>query len=209
MLYILGSVKEAEEFDHLPIDESKKRLKILLEKMDLDGDNYIERNELKAWILRSFSMLSAEESLDRLQDADTNDDGKISWEEILHDTYGSDPEDLAIDEKLVSDDKATFKLADLNNDGYLDTEEFKAYSHPEESPRMYPLLLEQSLEEKDTNNDKLISFQEYLGDRAKDEDKEWLLAEKDKFDNDLDKNNDGKLEASEILSWLVPSNEYV
>lgn len=204
---IIGSVKEAEEFDHLPIDESKKRLKILLEKMDLDGDNYIERNELKAWILRSFSMLSAEESLDRLQDADTNDDGKISWEEILHDTYGTDPEDLQIDEKLVNDDKDTFKLADLNNDGYLDTEEFKSYSHPEESPRMYPLLLEQSLQDKDIDNDKFISFQEYLGDRAKDQDKEWLLAEKDKFDNDLDKNNDGKLESSEILSWLVPSND--
>lgn len=51
---ILGSVKEAKEFDKLPIEESKKRLEILLTKMDLNGDNYIERNELKAWILRSF-----------------------------------------------------------------------------------------------------------------------------------------------------------
>lgn len=51
---ILGSTKEAEEFDHLSPEESKKRLAILLKKMDLNGDSHIERHELKAWILRSF-----------------------------------------------------------------------------------------------------------------------------------------------------------
>lgn len=56
MSYFLfkGSTKEAEEFDKLPIGESKMRLGILLTKMDLNNDKYIERNELKAWILRSF-----------------------------------------------------------------------------------------------------------------------------------------------------------
>lgn len=38
-------------------------------------------------------------------------------------------------------------------------------------------------------------------------DKEWLLVEKEKFDNEFDKNKDGKLDAAEILSWVVPSNE--
>lgn len=51
---ILGSVKEAEEFDHLSPEESKKRLGILLLKMDINSDNVIDRKELKAWILRSF-----------------------------------------------------------------------------------------------------------------------------------------------------------
>lgn len=53
-----GSVKEAEEFDKLPIEESKRRLEILLNKMDLNKDRYIERNELKAWILRSFRYIA-------------------------------------------------------------------------------------------------------------------------------------------------------
>lgn len=51
---ILGSYKEAEEYDHLPPEEAKRRLGILLTKMDLNGDNIIDRKELKAWILRSF-----------------------------------------------------------------------------------------------------------------------------------------------------------
>lgn len=50
----LGSTKEAEEFDNLPPEEAKQRLKILVEKMDLNKDQIIERGELKAWIMRSF-----------------------------------------------------------------------------------------------------------------------------------------------------------
>lgn len=53
-LISLGSAKEADEYDHLSPEESKRRLAILLNKMDLNGDKQIDRNELKAWIMRSF-----------------------------------------------------------------------------------------------------------------------------------------------------------
>lgn len=52
--FSVGSAKEAEEFDHLSPEESKRRLGILLQKMDLNSDKQIDRKELKAWILRSF-----------------------------------------------------------------------------------------------------------------------------------------------------------
>lgn len=51
---ILGSVKTAEEFDHLSPDESKRRLRLLIITMDLNSDQFIDRHELKAHILRSF-----------------------------------------------------------------------------------------------------------------------------------------------------------
>lgn len=51
---ILGSVKAAEEFDQLSPDESKRRLRLLVIKMDLNKDQFIDRHELKAHILRSF-----------------------------------------------------------------------------------------------------------------------------------------------------------
>jgi len=52
----LGSVKTAEEFDSLPPEEAKRRLKMLLTKMDRNKDGQIERKELHSWILRSFRL---------------------------------------------------------------------------------------------------------------------------------------------------------
>lgn len=35
---VVGSVREAEEFDNLSPEESKKRLAVLVTKMDLNGE---------------------------------------------------------------------------------------------------------------------------------------------------------------------------
>lgn len=52
---ILGSVKEADEFHQLSPEESKRRLRILVStKIDTNKDQFIDRHELKAHILRSF-----------------------------------------------------------------------------------------------------------------------------------------------------------
>lgn len=50
----VGSTKEAQEFDTLSPEESKRRLAILIKLMDLNKDEFVDRHELKAWILRSF-----------------------------------------------------------------------------------------------------------------------------------------------------------
>lgn len=52
--FTIGSVKEAEEFDKLSPEDAKRRLSLLLPKMDLNGDKLIDRLELKKWILNSF-----------------------------------------------------------------------------------------------------------------------------------------------------------
>uniref|UniRef100_A0A6B2EGN6 Reticulocalbin-3 n=1 Tax=Phlebotomus kandelakii TaxID=1109342 RepID=A0A6B2EGN6_9DIPT len=215
---ILGSVKEAEEFDNLSPEESKKRLGILVRKMDLNLDGFVDRHELKAWILRSFRMLSQEEANERFQDLDEDGDGMTSWQEYLKDTYGmeteneigdSDEQHLEEESKLIEEDKVMFHAADKNADGLLSPEEFVVFLSPEEHPEMLPLILEQTLREKDKNGDGKIDFKEFVGDSAKHHDKEWLLVEKEKFDNEYDKDGDGVLNGNEILSWVVPSNEDV
>lgn len=214
---ILGSVKEAEEFDNLPPEESKRRLGVLVQKMDTNGDGYIDRHELKAWILRSFKKLSEEEAEDRFEDLDENNDEKISWDEYVKDVYGMDsaggvkrntivePEES----KLMEDDKQMFRAADLDKDGFLSLDEHVKFHSPEEHPEMLPLILKQTLRDKDLNKDGRIDFQEYIGDQGAKHDREWLMTEKDKFDTDFDKDNDGYLNHIEILSWVVPSNDDV
>lgn len=100
-----------------------------------------------------------------------------------------------------------WKAADTNGDGVLDSQEWISFSHPEEHPIMLPIILEQTLKDKDKDGDGAISFQEYIGSRGGDLGKDELISEKSKFDDTFDKNHDGKLEGNEILSWVVPSNE--
>ena len=104
---------------------------------------------------------------------------------------------------------SSFTAADANNDGLLDHEEFGKFHSPEEHPEMLPIILEQTLRDKDTNKDGKIDFQEFVGETAKDHDKEWLLVEKEKFDDSFDRDGDGILNKNEILGWIIPSNEDV
>lgn len=67
----------------------------------------------------------------------------------------------------MKDDKLMFEAADRNKDGSLNKHEFIMFSHPEEHPDMLPLILKQTLQEKDTDGDGFINFQEYIGDRGK------------------------------------------
>lgn len=212
---ILGSVKEADEYDHLPPEEAKKRLSILITKMDLTKDGFIDRNELKAWILRSFRMLSEEEATEKLEDADENQDGRLSWTEYLSDTYGVDSDDddsLKFHEEnlhLITEDREMWKAADKNGDDVLDFQEWLVFSNPEEHPEMLPIILQQTLKNKDQDNDGAINFQEFIGDQGPQLTKEALQGEKYKFDEEFDKDKDGKLTGNEILSWIVPTNDEI
>jgi hypothetical protein len=69
--------------------------------------------------------------------------------------------------QLLSDDKILFEAADKNKDGSLNKAEFLMFSHPEEHPDMLPVILKQTLQDKDTDGDGFISFQEFIGDRGK------------------------------------------
>lgn len=218
---ILGSVKEAEEFDNLSPEESKKRLAVLVTKMDLNQDEFVDRHELKAWILRSFKSLLEEESTDRFEDIDTDGNDQITWEEYYADTYGMESDDDDEDgqrqfdptkeeeKKLIADDKEMFEAADENRDGKLDPAEFVQFMSPEEFPQMFSVVLNQTLRNKDSNGDGRIDFQEYAAEQSRNHDKEWLITEKDRFDNDYDKDGDGYLNGNEILSWILPSNDEV
>ncbi|XP_026322938.1 reticulocalbin-2 isoform X2 [Hyposmocoma kahamanoa] len=232
----IGSVKEAEEFDKLTPEESRAKLSLLLPKMDINGDKHLDPTELKKWILKSFQNLSREEAQERLKDSDTNNDQILTWAEYLQDTFGVDTDEelsaedmgdsgmfedeltsnfppdhklLGNDKKLVREERAMWNMADKNQDGALDFQEFEMFSNPEEHPEMHGFLVNQTLREKDVDRDGMIDFQEYVGERALHQDRDWLLTERERFETELDANKDGKLDVVEIRNWIIPNNDEI
>lgn len=149
---------------------------------------------------------------------DVDTDEKVFWREYLKEMYDIDSaeglaeleneNDQGIEQsQLINDDRTLFQAADLNGDGHLNRDEFVLFISPEEHPQMLPIILNQTLRDKDKNGDGKVDFQEFVGDAARDHDKEWLISEKERFDSQYDKDGDGILNGNEILSWIVPSNE--
>ena len=53
-MYCLGSEEEIEEYSQLPPEEAKRKLGELFLRMDVDGNSYLDKDELSKWILKSF-----------------------------------------------------------------------------------------------------------------------------------------------------------
>lgn len=61
----------AHEFDDLSPEESKKRLRILANKMDTNKDGFVDKKELTDWIYNSLLQLDEEETRERFEEVDT------------------------------------------------------------------------------------------------------------------------------------------
>merc|ERR1712242_1934 len=100
-------------------------------------------------------------------------------------------------------------MGDKDHNGHLSEDEFLSFTHPEEDNEMIRPVLTLTLKAKDKNGDGKVDFQEYVGDRGKDQSKEWLVSEKERFDEDLGKNKDGYLDDAEIIAWVIPDNNEI
>ncbi|KAJ8306137.1 hypothetical protein KUTeg_016682 [Tegillarca granosa] len=152
----LGSKKEEEEFDELPPEIAKKKLRILAKQMDTNGDGQISEEELVNKIMHSFKTLDMEDGQDQFKELDVNKDGFITWKEYKdtkynYDESSSSEEDKTRfkkrgtanhspflskkikwsdigDENYTAEKKKEFDKYDLNKDGYLDRKEMRPWS---------------------------------------------------------------------------------
>ncbi|KAK6728220.1 hypothetical protein RB195_005706 [Necator americanus] len=203
---VLGSRKAAEEFDDMPIEESKRRLEILAVRMDTNEDSFIDENELTNWVTRSMVSLDEEEVNERMTEMDTDGDKLVSWDEYVADSFPEqdikklDPDD----KKLMDEDALYFKAADQNADGKLNKEELSAFLNPENYHHMHATLVEVTMKEKDLNKDGAIDLKEFLGEMADSSQSEWHKVESDRFMKEYDTDGDGVLRGEEVRRWLIP-----
>merc|ERR1711874_928407 len=150
--------------------------------MDRNLDGKIDKNELTAWILRSFRMPSQEESTERFDDNNEDGDDFVSWEEYKANEFedlededdGETPDASKMEDlQMMEEDKVLFFAADVNGDGKLDRKEYVAFSHPEDHPHIMRTPVIQSVMKS------------------------------------RDENKDGFLNENEVYAWHVPDNEDV
>ncbi|XP_077106410.1 reticulocalbin-2 isoform X2 [Ranitomeya variabilis] len=215
----ISSILEADDFAELSPEEQQKRLISIIRKIDIDANGYLTVDELSFWIQKSFKHYILEDTKEQFAEVDLDKDGTVTWEEYnihMYDRIIDYSEDTILEDdeeesfRLIHmKDKKRFERADQDNNSGLNLHEFTDFEHPEETDYMLEFVIEGALEEHDKDGDGFVSLDEYLGEYSQDpatEDPQWLIIERDRFENDYDKDGDGKLDPTELLSWIVPNN---
>nr|DAC80634.1 TPA_exp: calumenin [Dermanyssus gallinae] len=190
--------------------------KLFDEKLDANKDNYVDQQEMKAWIkVVHGSMVS--DNVDRQWDYFEKNlkDGSLQWEDYRKVTFSDEekatlqPEEQKTYEDQLFRTERRWKHADDNGDGLLTKSEFQAFLHPEEDPTKSDIVVTESIEMMDTDKDKIVSLQEYMehlksvaGPEKNDD--SWLKEQQAHFTTYLDKNKDGSLDWDEMKQWVIP-----
>jgi len=208
----LGLAMKAE-FDDLPLEEAKRRLRLLVPSIDSNKDGMVDHDELETWMRHKQAPWETgkEDVGEMFRSADRNFDHVVDWEEYSFRRYGFHSNDSSDHSEmlkkhyhdLLSRDLRRWKYADTKGDGALSRNEFEMFRHPTEHKQMMPVVAMEELEEADTDNDGYVSLEEYIASihmpamRRLDE-----RAFREKYDI----NHDGKLDVSEVEIWKTPED---
>ncbi|XP_010011520.1 PREDICTED: reticulocalbin-1-like [Nestor notabilis] len=191
----------------------------IVDRIDDNKDGYLTTEELKNWIKRVQKRYIYENVAKVWKDYDLNKDDKIAWEEYKQATYGyylENPEEFqdATDQhsfkKMLPRDERRFKTADLDGDLAATREEFTAFLHPEEFEHMKNIVVLETLEDIDKNEDGFVDQDEYIADMFANEEggpePDWVITEREQFADFRDINKDGKMDKEEIQQWILPQD---
>jgi Ca2+-binding EF-hand superfamily protein len=212
--------EEAKTFDQLPPEESKRRLGLIVDKIDNNNDGYVSREELKDWIRYTQKRYISEDVDRQWNQHNPENEEKIPWERYQKLVYGflesMDPSEAERDsegfsyKQMLKRDRRRWSVADSDGDDSLTKEEFGHFLHPEESNHMKDIVVQETMEDIDKDNDGKISLKEYIGDMYKgddgEEEPEWVNNEREQFNTYRDKDGDGFMDTEEVKNWILPQD---
>ncbi|XP_065911417.1 calumenin-like [Dysidea avara] len=217
--------EQAHEFTKLTPAESKRRLGVIADKVDTNKDGIISKQELMVWITHIARRHVAEEVEKQWSTFDQDGDGYITWEEFNDRRYGMIGKDryhwndiFDTNRQLTFQgakdrDERRFKAADQDKDGKHTKDEYGVYIRPENVPYMKDIVIEETMEDMDKDQDGYITVEEYIdnvwpeSERKKNpEEPSYVQSEKDQFRDYRDKDKDGKLNKEELGKWIIPQD---
>lgn len=201
--------EEAKKFDSMSPTESQEQLRLIFVKIDKNGDERISEEELKDWMRQVQINTMKTETRKQWKDVNPTNKEFLTWEEYEKHAW----EDDEADAEMIARDHRKWEIADVDHNSLLSFEEFHSFVHPESVEHMKEYVIQETMEDVDTDKDGRISFQEYITDAAHDADDEdgenagWDKEEEEEFKLELDKNNDSYLDYQEIRDWIIPNED--
>ncbi|XP_035227343.1 calumenin-A-like [Stegodyphus dumicola] len=207
---------EAKKFDDLSPEESKRRLGKIVDKIDADKDGFVSMQELKDWIQHTQRRYIIDDSERQWKNLNPNDEPEVTWKTYRKVTYGYTEDAIDDNEKahykeMMERDLRRWKRADQDGNDSLNKKEFIDFVHPEDSNHMKDIVVIETMEDIDKNNDGKISLEEYIGDMYNDDDDledepSWVQSERDQFKLFRDKDKSGFMEFEEVKQWILPDD---
>lgn len=128
-----------------------------------------------------------------------------------------DPTDLEREDSgfsykaMLTRDRRRWSVADRDGDDALTKTEFTDFLHPEESPYMRDVVVAETVEDIDKDDDGKVSVEEYIGDMYRatddgDDEPDWVKHERETFKTFRDKDGDGSLNNEEVKDWIIPQD---
>lgn len=166
--------EEAKTFDQLTPEESTRRLGIIVDKIDKDSDGYVTQEELKDWIMYTQQRYIRDDVERQWRSHNRQGKEKLPWTEYRTMVYGDmdehekERQDKSDDDSfsyltMLKRDRRRWTTADLDGDDALTKEEFTAFLHAEEAEHMKDVIVLETMEDIDKDEDGKISLIEYIG----------------------------------------------
>jgi len=207
LLFLLCVVSSSEVDD---VDQQLLRLERLFHKIDANRDESVSQEELVRWIESHRRRKNNADTVKEFKINDVNKDGEISWDEHTQ-VYWQQNNQNEYNKHRLADNERRFKLADQETDLKLSSLEFAAFLHPEDDDRMIQQMVSQTVNHMDSNNDSVVSIEEYLADlwSGSGEEPKWLKTEREEFSKYRDQNKNGVMERVEVKDWIFPREKEI